>query len=49
MTERKRLIDGNEANFLIDKCEFCGFASYNVITECPKCGNKIITVEEVRK
>ena len=33
----------DENSFIIDKCEACGFVSYNPIAECPQCGNKILT------
>lgn len=43
MAERK-IVDGQEENFLIDKCENCGFTSYSVIARCPQCGNQILVV-----
>ena len=46
MTERQ-IVDGQEENFLIDKCNFCGFVSYSCIARCPQCGNMILTSERV--
>jgi len=43
------LVDGQEGNFLIDKCELCGFVSYSVIARCPQCGNMILTSETTDK
>ncbi len=39
----------DENSFAIDKCDFCGFVSYNPIASCPQCGNKILTGEIVDK
>lgn len=35
--------------FVIDKCEMCGFVSYNFITRCPVCGNMILTAEKLNE
>ena len=51
MAKRQLINDvvNDENSFIIDKCDACGFISYNPINRCPQCGNMILTGEKVDK